>query len=205
MSWKNTLPGKGILWVGRQIYLHLILPFQQSHAPVWEVARGTAIGMFVGITPTVGVQMYVVFLIWLACRLFRLRFNLPIGIAMVWISNPVTFIPMYYGYLKTGQWVLELWWGIPIMDMTYASFQQNMMALINNGDAGYFEMLVAGFTVVVLEFGWPIALGSMVYAVPLTVATYPIASVTLLMYRKRLAAQLGMSYVEWKHKFVRLD
>ena len=50
-----------------------------------------------------GVQMYIVAAIWVAARyLFRTNFNLPIAVAVVWISNPITVVPLYYGFLVTG-------------------------------------------------------------------------------------------------------
>ena len=188
-----------------QVYEHLVLPFQQSRGPAWEVARGAAIGMFVGITPTMGVQMYVVALIWLVMRyVFRFRFNLPIGVAMVWISNPVTFIPMYYGYLIVGQWVLGWWEGGSVVT-TYEHFQNTMMALSEARDASFLEKVLTGLSVIVIEFGWPMVIGSIVFAVPITIVTYPVTNVVMVKYRQKVAEQLGMSYEEWKQKYVRLD
>jgi hypothetical protein len=80
--------------LGRLCYDRLILPFISSHAPVGEVSWGAAIGMFIALLPIVGIQMYVAATLWLICRyLFRFRFNLPIAMALVWITNPVTVLP----------------------------------------------------------------------------------------------------------------
>ena len=38
----------------------LINPVLRSTAPVSEVSLGVAVGVFLGLTPTVGVQMYLV-------------------------------------------------------------------------------------------------------------------------------------------------
>lgn len=52
----------------------------------WE----TAVGMLVAFTPTTGVQMVIAgFLSWL------LRANKATSVAVVWISNPITMVPMY--------------------------------------------------------------------------------------------------------------
>jgi uncharacterized protein (DUF2062 family) len=56
-----------------------------------------ALGIFIGILPIMGIQMTVVALIALP-----LRGNLKAAIAGVWISNPITFIPMYWGYYQFG-------------------------------------------------------------------------------------------------------
>ncbi|MBU3916707.1 DUF2062 domain-containing protein, partial [bacterium] len=51
-----------------RIYEHIIKPVIVSASPVNEVALGMAIGVFVGLTPTVGIQMWIVFIIWLFFR-----------------------------------------------------------------------------------------------------------------------------------------
>lgn len=61
------------------------------------VARGVAIGLFVALTPTVGVQTL---LMLGACLLVRANFPVAFGIS--WISNPVTLAPLYYGYHRLG-------------------------------------------------------------------------------------------------------
>ncbi len=83
----------------------LINPVLHSRAPVSEVSLGVAVGVFLGLTPTVGVQMYLVAVVWSIYRyIFRRHFNLPVGVAMVWISNPLTMVPLYYLFLVTGYW-----------------------------------------------------------------------------------------------------
>ena len=42
----------------------LINPVLHSRAPVSEVSLGVAVGVFLGLTPTVGVQMYLVAVVW---------------------------------------------------------------------------------------------------------------------------------------------
>ena len=62
----------------------LINPVLHSRAPVSEVSLGVAVGVFLGLTPTVGVQMYLVFVVWSIYRyIFRRHFNLPVGVSMV--------------------------------------------------------------------------------------------------------------------------
>lgn len=61
------------------------------------VARGVAIGLFVALTPTVGVQTLMMLG---ACLLARANFPVAFGIS--WISNPVTLAPLYMGYHQLG-------------------------------------------------------------------------------------------------------
>ena len=85
-----------------------INPVLHSTAPVPEVSLGVAVGVFLGFTPTVGVQMYLVAMVWTIYRyLFKKRFSLPVGVAMVWISNPLTMVPLYYLFLLTGYCLME--------------------------------------------------------------------------------------------------
>ncbi|MDJ0764434.1 MAG: DUF2062 domain-containing protein [Myxococcota bacterium] len=74
----------------------LIAIFREKDSP-HKIAKGMALGIFVGILPIMGIQMAVVTILALP-----MRGNLKAAIAGVWISNPITFIPMYWGYYKFG-------------------------------------------------------------------------------------------------------
>ncbi len=50
--------------LSRILYDHLVQPFVESSAPITHISWGAAIGMFVGLTPFVGIQMYTVTVIW---------------------------------------------------------------------------------------------------------------------------------------------
>lgn len=60
-------------------------------------------GMIVSFSPLVGLQMLIVFFI----ALF-MRANLPVIVALQWISNPLTMGPIYFADYKIGQILLEL-------------------------------------------------------------------------------------------------
>lgn len=205
MKQQQPLPGRWLGTVRSRIYEHLIVPFQQTHAPIWEVARGTTIGLFIGLTPTMGVQMYVTALVWVICRYgLRYQFHLGIAIAMVWVSNPITFLPMYFAYLKTGDWLLH-WIGYAPPAVTFASFKATVHAVNAVPGLMWAERLVRGLWALVLQFGWPLVVGSLVYAIPLTVLAYPATSFGLLRYRHRLAAQEGITYQEWRARYEHLE
>jgi len=80
--------------------------------PPHPLALGMAVGMFVAFTPTVGVQMLIAgFLSWL------LGANKALSVAVVWISNPGTMLPIYWYCYGVGCAILALepidraWWG----------------------------------------------------------------------------------------------
>ncbi len=71
---------------------------------VWSMHRrslagGIAVGLFVGLTPTVGVQTLLVLL---GALLFRVNF--PVAFVTLWISNPVTTPALYWGFNRLGSW-----------------------------------------------------------------------------------------------------
>ena len=82
---------KLFVYLYNKVYDQVVKPVVISVSPLNEVALGMSIGMFVGMTPTVGIQMWIVFILWLIAKyLFKIRFDLIIGTAIVWVSNPFT-------------------------------------------------------------------------------------------------------------------
>lgn len=80
------------------------------------VAMGMAIGVFVGITPTI--PFHTVIALALA---FILRGSKPAAAIAVWISNPVTIPVFYLGSYETGRFILGN--SIPF-DPKYESLQE---------------------------------------------------------------------------------
>jgi uncharacterized protein (DUF2062 family) len=74
-------------WVYRKFIVRLL---ELDDTPR-EIARGIAIGVFVAMTPTVGIQMVTIAVLCTAFRGNRLG-----GITMAWISNPLTVVPIYW-------------------------------------------------------------------------------------------------------------
>ena len=83
------------------------------------VTRGVAIGLFWGFIP-MPMQMLAV----MATTPF-LRFNVPIAISMVWLSNPFTMPPMYYVEYLTGNLILGEE-GIDDIELTMDWFSANI-------------------------------------------------------------------------------
>ena len=193
-------------WWGRfkaRAHQRLIQPFVDSRDPVHEVALGASIGVFLGLTPTVGIQMYSVLMVWLLFRyVVRIRFNMIIAMAMVWVSNPLTMIPMYYTFLVTGQWLQELA-GFGFLPISYTAFSAEVGRLNAMGELSTLQWLYNAVKVLIVEFGLPMVLGSLVYAVPGVVIAYAVTGTWLRKYRKLRAAAEGITYQEWRARYVR--
>ncbi|MGY8905767.1 DUF2062 domain-containing protein [Candidatus Njordibacter sp. Uisw_056] len=85
LGWLNSLMHDTQLW-----------GFKRS-----SVAKGCAIGIFCCMIP-MPLQMLLaaaIALIW--------RANIPLSVALVWISNPLTMPPMLYANYKLGTWILQ--------------------------------------------------------------------------------------------------
>lgn len=68
------------------------------------IARGTALGLFVAFTPTIGFQVLLA-----AALAPLLRANVPAAVAMVWVTNPATVGPAFALTYRVGRLV----WGGP--------------------------------------------------------------------------------------------
>ncbi len=62
------------------------------------MARGVAVGLFIGLTPTVGFQTPLMIL---GCLLTRGNFLTAFMVS--WVSNPFTMGPLYWGFHAVGQ------------------------------------------------------------------------------------------------------
>lgn len=66
----------------------------------WSVARGLALGVFIALTPTLGVQLVLT-----ALLAYALRVNLPVALAACWITNPATAPVIYALEFRLGLWL----------------------------------------------------------------------------------------------------
>ncbi|MDZ7842048.1 MAG: DUF2062 domain-containing protein [Gammaproteobacteria bacterium] len=75
------------------------------------VARGVAVGLFIGLTPTVGVQTLLMIV---GCIV--LRGNFPAAFLVSWVSNPFTVVPLYWWFNTVGKVIFE-----PVLPMDTAT------------------------------------------------------------------------------------
>jgi len=123
------------------------------------IALGTAVGVFVGLTPTVGLQMVLVLLIWTLVRpLFR--FNRMAALIAVYVSNPLTVVPMYWFNYRVG----TLYFSSTITRKEFAAiFQYDSLS-------EWWQALTRLF----VDVGVPLVVGSLIVATVGGLITYPL-------------------------------
>ena len=109
--------------------------------PPYKIAMGLALGIFVGFIPIMGIQMAVVLPFAL---LFRANKTAAIG--GVWITNPVTVIPIYYMNYKIGEQFVSF------PPLTWAHFkglfsQMTLTRFLELGEAILVPLFVGGLVV----------------------------------------------------------
>jgi len=114
----------------------LIDPLHRSKHPAEHTARGVFFGLLIALTPTVGVQMSIVFGIWLVIRRFRPSwdFSLVVALAWTWVTNVATAPPLYYLYIVSGRILLGHWDDLQGYDVFSEQLAQTMPM-----DAGWLE------------------------------------------------------------------
>lgn len=113
------------------------------------VTRGVAIGLFWAFIP-MPMQMLAV----IATTPF-IRFNVPIAISMVWLSNPFTMPPMYYMEYLTGNFILGRE-GLDDIELTMQWFTKHyddILVPLYTGTA-FYSIVVSTIVYVVLNRLW---------------------------------------------------
>lgn len=95
----------------RLLRYRLVIPVLRGRQSPEYAARGVLIGLLIAMTPTIGIQMPIVFLLWLAVRAAfpAWGFNVVVAMAYTWVSNIFTAAPLYYGFLLTGNVMMGRW------------------------------------------------------------------------------------------------
>lgn len=114
-----------------------------------SVTRGVAVGLFWGFIP-MPMQMLAV----IATTPF-IKFNVPIAISMVWLSNPVTMPPMYYMEYLTGNFILGQE-GIQDIELTVEWFKTNIGDIFLPLYVGtaFYSIVVTGIIYLILNRLW---------------------------------------------------
>ena len=139
----------------------LIVPILRERKPSEYTARGVLIGLVVAMTPTVGVQIPMVLLIWsLIHNVYkRWDFNPLIAIAWTFISNIATLPFLYYLFVVTGRVMLGRFQNLRGFDTFRERLGQNLPQ-----DTGWLDSLWYDIIVLFDNFGLPLFLGSVPWA-----------------------------------------
>lgn len=110
------------------------------------LARGVALGTFIGITPTIPLHTISILLLAIMMRSSKIAALL----ASIVVSNPLTFFPQYYLSWRLGNWLLNAnlsWERINKVTAVLASdggFQASLAALGSLGGEALTVMLLGG-------------------------------------------------------------
>ena len=111
----------------------------------FALARGVSLGLFVGLTPTVGIQTSM-----MIAGSLAFRANFPAAFIVSFVSNPLTMAPLYYGFNRLGQTLID--WlpgpraasrnlGDVVAEETLATLFGSMVIAIPAAVIGYFGFL----------------------------------------------------------------
>ncbi|MBW1799103.1 MAG: DUF2062 domain-containing protein [Deltaproteobacteria bacterium] len=132
------------------------------------IALGFALGLFIGMSPTMGIQTYIA--IFFAALLKWNKISAAIG---VWISNPITF-PLIYSFTYiTGAKLL----GIKKAIHPPVELDQSISAF-------------AKFLQKAPEVIWALVLGGIILGIPVAVAGYYITNSAVLRYQRDIKRKI---------------
>ncbi len=136
-----------------------------------RIALGVAVGIFVAWTPTIGFQMLLTLaLAWLV------RANKLVGLPFVWISNPLTFMPLYGTNFILGRWMLGGNYRAPDLAKTFSIGGSWWFEAWVNRIRAFWEATWHAFT--------PLWLGSFVVGLFLGIVTYIMVRYAVVAYRR---------------------
>jgi uncharacterized protein len=162
----NTL--KGYWNRFKHFCVHSIL---HADDPPHKLALGIAVGIFVALLPLIGIQMVLSFaLAWL------LRANKAVGVALVWISNPFTMVPLFYpGY----------WLGCKILGRKPGGEWSELIRSERSPSA-----IMVEFAENLQDFAAPLFLGTFIVAAGLSLISYYVSLFLIRNYRLKRWGQL---------------
>ena len=112
-----------------------------------SVARGVALGLFLGFAIPMGLQLVIA-----AVLAVSSRANLAVTALFTTVSNPVTVVPLGFATIRTGEWLLGM------EKLTAAN--ANMMEIIANAPASFlvggvfFGTIAAAVGFLSIHFFW---------------------------------------------------
>lgn len=159
-------------------FVHRILQINDTPE---SIALGTAVGIWLAMTPTVGIQMILMIIIGTVVRANRLA-----GIVMVYISNPLTLVPIYWG---------DYWLGSVLMGqetVTRAAFEEDLNQILRLfNEQGAWDSLRYAIDAK-LKIFVPMMVGGSVLGAVLAAPAYPLTLRVVRAHQRRKARKAAL-------------
>jgi hypothetical protein len=139
-----------------------------------SLAMGVAVGLFIALTPTVGVQMLLVALASMFIRCTRTA-----GCAMVWLTNPVTMVPVFYFNYRVGTTLLMM---DPVRWHDFVAHMEKAFSYEQWYEKLY--VMVKALGVMSLDLAGPLWLGSVIVGLVAALPSYFLMRQAVVAYRR---------------------
>ena len=166
-----------IRFVARRIERFFIYRVLHVDDTPHRIALGVAIGIFVTWTPTIGLQMVLTILL-----AMLLRANKFVGVPFVWISNPLTIVPVY----GPNYWIGSKLLGEGYTWSRFIEATAGATAL-----TGTWTEKVQAYWSAFWPIFPPLWMGSIMMALVLGGITYPLIRYAVVAYRRRRELRRG--------------
>lgn len=133
----------------------------ETEDPPERIARGVAVGSFIAVTPTIGLQIYLAVLLATLIRANRVA-----AVTMTFVLNPLIFVPPSYWYFPA------YYIGTFILRIDGPGFSQ--IADTYGSSEGFFDLLGRVWSLG-LEIYGPMIVGGVVMGVPLAFLMYKVS------------------------------
>ncbi len=153
----------------------------ESKLPPHIITRSVLIGSIVAMTPTFGLQMPLVGLLWSMFHFSgRLKFNLAIGWTMTWVTNYFTVIPYYFICYYLGAWLGRVFFAVE-SPMLYSDFVKLWQPVIQANFIGTLLELGSVF----IKIGIPLFLGTIPFVVIVPLVLHRVTRYSIKSYQGR--------------------
>ncbi len=147
----------------------LIRPVLRERRPPEYTARGVGVGLFVAFTPTIGIQIPIIFALWVIAKVVNrtLAFNPVLALAWTVFTSVFTIAPLYYVFVLTGRVRLGRWLNIRSYETYLSRFEKTAYS-----DTGWIEGMWTQAIGSLAEFGTPLFVGCLPWAIGISVIGY---------------------------------
>lgn len=162
------------LW---RINKYYFTKFKRLRGTPRGLAGGTAIGVFIGLTPTI--PLHTVLIVFLA---FMTRTSVLAGIIVSWlVCNPLTYLPIYYFSALIGNHITPY-------EINLEKVQLLLSEIISGGSLQNALTIIAGLG---YEAMVVLIVGGIFLALPFTIASYYLAlHFFMKLQKKRISKQV---------------